>query len=73
MFLTMNNEIIGSWKWPKSCPMSAIAVGRNLTWTNSMRIAVAHQTNDWYYAIIDFNEVDIKIYLPEKVIIHRGR
>ena len=26
-----------------------------------------------YYTIIDFNEVDIKIYLPEKVIIHRGR
>ena len=25
-----------------------------------------------YYAIIDFNEVDIRIYLPEKVIIHRG-
>ena len=27
----------------------------------------------WYYTIIDFNEVDIRIYLPEKVIIHRGR
>ena len=26
-----------------------------------------------YYTIIDFKEVDIKIYLPEKVIIHRGR
>ena len=26
-----------------------------------------------YYIIIDFNEVDIRIYLPEKVIIHRGR
>ena len=26
-----------------------------------------------YYTIIDFNEVDIRIYLPEKVIIHRGR
>ena len=25
------------------------------------------------YAITDFNEVDIRIYLPEKVIIHRGR
>ena len=24
----------------------------------------------WYYTIIDFNEVDIRIYLPEKVIIH---
>ena len=24
-----------------------------------------------YYTIIDFNEVDIRIYLPEKVIIHR--
>ena len=23
-----------------------------------------------YYTIIDFNEVDIGIYLPEKVIIH---
>ena len=26
-----------------------------------------------YYTIIDFNEVDIRIYLPEKVIFHRGR
>ena len=26
-----------------------------------------------YYTIIDFNEVDIRIYLPEKVIVHRGR
>ena len=26
-----------------------------------------------YYTIIDFNEVDIRIYLPVKVIIHRGR
>ena len=26
-----------------------------------------------YYTIIDFNEVDIWIYLPKKVIIHRGR
>ena len=24
-----------------------------------------------YYTIIDFNEVDIRIYLPEKVIIHQ--
>ena len=29
--------------------------------------------NGEYYTIIDFNEVDIRIYLPEKVIIHRGR
>ena len=27
----------------------------------------------WYYTIIDFNEVDIRIYLPEKEIIHRSR
>ena len=26
-----------------------------------------------YYTIIDFNEVDIRIYLPEKVIVHQGR
>ena len=26
-----------------------------------------------YYTIIDFNEVDIRIYLPVKVIIHQGR
>ena len=25
-----------------------------------------------HYTMIDFNEVDIRIYLPEKVIIHRG-
>ena len=28
--------------------------------------------NEEYYTIIEFNEVDIRIYLPEKVIIHRG-
>ena len=50
MFLTINNEVIGSWKWPESYLMSAIAVERILTWTNRRptRIAVAHQTNDWY-------------------------
>ena len=26
-----------------------------------------------HYTIIDFNEVDMRIYLPDKVIIHRGR
>ena len=26
-----------------------------------------------HYTIIDFNKVDIRIYLPEKVIVHRGR
>ena len=26
-----------------------------------------------HYTIIDFNEVDIRIYLPEKSDIHRGR
>ena len=26
-----------------------------------------------HHTIIDFNEVDMRIYLPEKVIIHRGR
>ena len=26
-----------------------------------------------YYTIIDFNEVDIRIYLPDKNYIHRGR
>ena len=26
-----------------------------------------------HYTIIDFNEVDIRIYPPKKVIIHRGR
>ena len=29
--------------------------------------------NEEYYTIIDFNEVDMRIYLPEKVIIHKGR
>ena len=27
----------------------------------------------YHYTIIDSNEVVIRIYLPEKVIIHRGR
>ena len=30
----------------------------------------AHPYYVIYYTIIDFNEVDIRIYLPEKVIIH---
>ena len=29
--------------------------------------------SELYYTIIDLNEVDITIYLREKVIIHRGR
>ena len=33
------------------------------------RILSSHIT----YTIIDFTEVDIRIYLPENVIIHRGR
>ena len=35
--------------------------------------AIATESMVRYYTIIDFNEVDIRIYLPEKVIIHRGR
>ena len=34
---------------------------------------VCEYTNEQHFTIIDFNEVDIRIYLPEKVIIHRGR
>ena len=38
------------------------------------RSRVRHSTREppsyLYYTIIDFNEVDIRIYLPEKVIIH---
>ena len=40
------------------------------------KVANYEKINDsgiFYYTIIDFNEVDIRIYLPEKVIIHRGR
>ena len=29
--------------------------------------------NGKYYTVIEFNEVDVRIYLPKKVIIHRGR
>ena len=36
--------------------------------TGTLRIKSNEQ-----YTIIDFNEVDIRIYLPEKLIIHRGR
>ena len=38
-----------------------------------LRQAERHSfTSHKYYTIIDFNEVDIRIYLPEKVMIHRG-
>ena len=31
-------------------------------------------SRDWiYYTVIDFDEVDMRIYLPRKVIIHRNR
>ena len=33
-------------------------------------IRAAHPYYVKYYTIIDFNEVDIRIYLPEKVIIY---
>ena len=39
----------------------------NPSWT------IQGKGGEWQYTIIDFNEVDIRIYLPEKVIIHRGR
>ena len=32
-----------------------------------------HNIKMLYYTIIDFNEVDIRIYKPEQVIINRGR
>ena len=30
-------------------------------------------SRDMRYTVIDLDEVDMMIYLPEKVIIHRGR
>ena len=45
---------------------------------NSLMYSILHfqmynnSLNGEYYTIIDFNEVDMRIYLPEKVIIHRG-
>ena len=38
--------------------------------SNPTRLIFFHER---YYTIIDFNEVDIRVYLPEKVIIHQGR
>ena len=42
-------------------------------WQDLCRGPLDIATFQIYYTIIDFNEVDIRIYLPEKVIIHRGR
>ena len=50
---------------------------QNVVWSDYYRNRVDgtldKKTLYVYYTIIDFNEVDIRIYLPEKVIIHRGR
>ena len=40
---------------------------------NSRRLTLLKFIGVRYYTIIDFNEVDRRIYLPEKVIIHRSR
>ena len=51
--------------------------GENLSsGANGLRIPkvlywVYHIPANLYYTIIDFKEVDIRIYLPEKVIIHQ--
>ena len=46
-------------------------------WQSNLSIIQVCNAYLWYdsgyYTIIDFNEVDIRIYLPEKVILHRGR
>ena len=36
-------------------------------------LCITYTAGSEYYTIIDFNEVDIRIHLPKKVIIHRGR
>ena len=43
--------------------------------TSKVKVANFSFLNEKSYikTVIDFNEVDIRIYLPEKVIIHRGR
>ena len=38
-----------------------------------VQICYMNMTFLQYYTFIDFNEVDIRIYLPIKVLIHRGR
>ena len=50
---------------------STLVVACSVTWCISMIQLSAHFFN--YYTIIDFNEVYMRIYLPEKVIIHQGR
>ena len=39
-----------------------------LSWTVMVGISSSFVCRGQYYTIIDFNEVDIRIYLPEKVI-----
>ena len=46
---------------------------KKFSWYTKVLCATEYSRGRQYYTIIDFNEVDIRIYLPEKVIIHRGR
>ena len=51
--------------------LAAIRIGVSVTHIFTLRRIYFRKS--WYYTIIDFNEADIRIYLPEKVMIHRGR
>ena len=62
MFCTVNITCFASW-------VDEIAKSRP---DMNIKVTAFTESEKWSNTIIDFNEVDIRIYLPEKVIIHRG-
>ena len=66
------------WKISENLSSAAVVIGalrvKNLSSPLCINQSLIRLENicTKYYTIIDFNEVDIRIYLPEKVIIHRG-
>ena len=61
MFSFTNKKFMGVWSSEVKC----------IKWME--KLEVIQKTLQWkYYTIIDFHEVDIRIYLPAKMIIDRG-
>ena len=67
IYLTFSNTLVYFVKVALLCGLKLIFK------TYSVKFFCRTSIIQIHYTIIDFNEVDIRIYLPEKVIIHRGR
>ena len=74
MFGFILKNYLSSMLWQKFHEIVIMQTRNIFLWIHVLFVYWKTQNfSEKYYTIIDFNEVDIRIYLPEKVIIHRGR